>query len=175
MIWYHKGVFPGPGQVVVTPGGHYRVVVAEEVEAPPKTVLYVRVSSYEQKDDLQRQADRVRAFAAAAGWSEAELVKEIGSGLNGHRKKLASLLADKRVKRIVVEHRDRLARFGVNHLKAALSSAGREIVVIDDEERTDDLVRDFVDVVTSMCARIYGRRSAKVKAKAAIAAAEQAT
>lgn len=72
----------------------------------------------------------------------------------------------------MVEHRDRLARFGVEHLTCALAATGRSVVVIDDAEVTDDLVRDMVDVLTSFGARLYGRRSAARKAKAAMAAVE---
>jgi putative resolvase len=71
---------------------------------------------------------------------------------------------------IVVEHRDRLARFGVEHLEAALSAQGRRIMVADPGETTDDLVRDMIDVLTSMCARLYGRRGARNRAMRAITA-----
>lgn len=73
---------------------------------------------------------------------------------------------------IVVEHRDRLARFGVEQLEAALSAQSRRIVVLNSAEVEDDLVRDVTEVLTSMCARLYGRRSAAKRAKAALKAAE---
>jgi putative resolvase len=75
------------------------------------------------------------------------------------------------VQTIVVEHRDRLARFGADYLEAALSAAGRELVVVEEGEAKDDLVQDMVDVLTSFCARLYGRRSARNRAKRALAAA----
>jgi putative resolvase len=75
---------------------------------------------------------------------------------------------------IVVEHRDRLARFGLEHLSAALEAVGRRIVVIDDAELDDDLVRDMTEVLTSFCARLYGRRSASRRAKTALRAARDA-
>lgn len=103
-------------------------------------------------------------------------VTEVGSGLNAHRPTLRKLLADPSVTTIVVEHRDRVARFGVEHLEAALSASGRRIVVLDDAEINDDLVADMVEVLTSMCARLYGRRSARRRAEAGIrAAAGEAT
>ena len=74
----------------------------------------------------------------------------------------------------MVEHRDRLARFGVEYLEAALGAQGREVLVVEAGEQKLDLVQDFVDVVTSMCARIYGRRAAKNRARRALAAAEAA-
>ena len=74
--------------------------------------------------------------------------------------------------RIVVEHRDRLVRFGVEHLGAALSAQGREILVVDEGEVDDDLVRDMTEVLTSFCARLYGRRGARNRALRAITTAK---
>jgi predicted site-specific integrase-resolvase len=95
--------------------------------------------------------------------------------LNGKRPKLLKLLADPTVKKIVVEHRDRLARFGVEYIEAALQAQGRSLVVAEAGEQKLDLVQDFIDVVTSMCARIYGRRAASNRAKRALAAAAEET
>jgi len=139
-----------------------------------KSVLYGRVSSHDQKDDLTRQMDRLRGFASGLGLQDVEAVEELGSGLNGKRPKLLKLLADQTVTRIVVEHRDRLARFGVEYIEAALQAQGRSLVVAEAGEQKLDLVQDFIDVVTSMCARIYGRRAASNRAKRALAAAEAA-
>jgi len=75
---------------------------------------------------------------------------------------------------IIVEHRDRLARFGVGYLEAALAAQGRRLVVVEDAEVTDDLVKDMVEVLTSCCARLYGRRSAKRRASVAVEAARKA-
>jgi putative resolvase len=82
------------------------------------------------------------------------------------------LLADPAVRTSVVEHRDRLARFGAECLEAALAAGGRKLVVVDQAERKDDLARDMVDVLTSFCARLYGRRAAEDRAEKALAAAE---
>jgi len=71
---------------------------------------------------------------------------------------------------VVVEHRDRLACFGVEHLEAALSAQGRRIVVTDTGETEDDLVWDMIEVLTSMCARLYGRRGARNRAMRALTA-----
>ena len=83
------------------------------------------------------------------------------------------VLADPKVSTIVVEHRDRLARFGVEYLEAALSAHGRTVVILDDAELPDDVARDLTEVLTSMCARLYGRRSAARRAGAAVAAIER--
>lgn len=93
--------------------------------------------------------------------------------MNGKRPKLRRVLSDPSAT-VVVEHRDRLARFGVELLEAALSAQGRRIVVADAGETTDDLVRDMIDVLTSMCARLYGRRGARNRAMRAVTATKQA-
>jgi putative resolvase len=74
---------------------------------------------------------------------------------------------------IVVEHRDRLARFGVEHLEAALSAQGRRLMVVDPGETSDDLVGDMVEVLTSFCARLYGRRGARNRALRAVTCAKK--
>jgi len=174
MILMHEGKLPV--EVVRTPGGHYRVV--EKIiasQATEKSALYGRVSSHDQKSDLVRQIARLRSFASGLGLQDVEVVEELGSGLNGKRPKLLKLLADSSVKKIVVEHRDRLARFGVEYIEAALQAQGRSLVVAEAGEQKLDLVQDFIDVVTSMCARIYGRRAASNRAKRALAAAAEET
>lgn len=171
MVWLHNGTLPV--QVTKTPGGHYRVVDAPLQVTEGKSILYGRVSSHDQKADLVRQLERLRSFASGLGLQEVEAVEEVGSGLNGKRPKLLKLLADPAVTRIVVEHRDRLARFGVEYIEAALQAQGRSVVVAEAGEQKLDLVQDFIDVVTSMCARIYGRRAASNRAKRALAATQE--
>jgi len=134
--------------------------------------VYARVASGDQKKDLERQLARLVEHATAKGLSIVKSVSEIGSGLNGHRPKLIGLLRDPTIGAIVVEHRDRLARFGSEYMEAALASTGRKVVVVDEKERKDDLVPDLIEVLTSFCARRYGRRSAKNKAKKAMEAIE---
>ena len=115
-------------------------------------------------------------WAGEHGLSVDEVVTEVGSGLDAKRPALARLLADASVTRIVVEHRDRLARFGVEHLQAALSAHGRHVFVVDEGEVEgevdDDLVRDMTEVLTSFCARLYGRRGARNRALRAITTAK---
>lgn len=82
------------------------------------------------------------------------------------------LLKEKSIEGIAVEHRDRLARFGSEYLEAALLASGRKLVVIDSKELKDDLVQDMIDVLTSFCARLYGRRAAKNRAMKALEAAK---
>lgn len=117
---------------------------------------------------------RLADWATSNGHVVGEVVTEVGSGLNGKRPKLLRILSDPSASVIVVEHRDRLARFGVEHLEAAFSAQGRRIVVADPGEATDDLVRDMIEVLTSMCARLYGRRGARNRAMRAVTATKQA-
>jgi putative resolvase len=98
---------------------------------------------------------------------------EVGSGMNGCRSKLHRLLAEPKVTMVVVEHRDRLARMNAELVEAALSAHGRRLVVLDDGEVDDDLVLDMLDVLTSYCARLYGRRSARNRAQKALRCAER--
>jgi putative resolvase len=144
---------------------------------PPQTpaaggvALYARVASADQKADLERQLGRLADDASRERLTVIRSVSEIGSGLNGHRAKVMRLLADPAVRTIVVAHRDRLARFGAEYIEAALAAGGRKLVVVDQAERQDDRVQDMVDVLTSFCARLYGRRAAKNRAEKALAAA----
>lgn len=175
--WARDGTMPVP--VSKTATGRY-LVLEQSAEPSGRMVAYCRVSSADQKADLERQAGRVVTAATGIGLTVAEVVTEVGSGLNGRRPKLARLLRDPSVSVIVVEHRDRLARFGLEQLSAALEANGRRIVVIDDAEVDDvevdaDLVRDMTEVLTSFCARLYGRRSATRRAKAALRAAQEVT
>ena len=130
--------------------------------------LYARVSSHDQKADLERQVSRLAEWAANAGQRVVRVEAEVGSGMNGTRAKVGRLLADPLVTTVVVEHRDRLGRMNTEMVEAALSAHGRRLVVIDDAEMDDDLVRDMTEVLTSFCARLYGRRSARHRAEKAL-------
>jgi len=136
-------------------------------------VVYARVWSHDQRAALDRQVARLTAWATDEELEVAEVLCEVGSGLSGRRPKLRRILSDPDARVIVVEHRDRVARFGVEHLEAALSAQSRRIVVADPGESTDDLVRDMIEVLTSMCARLYGRRGARNRAMRALTAAKR--
>ena len=125
------------------------------------TVVYVRVSSSENKANLESQAERVSSFCCAKGWVVNEVAKECASGLNDRRPKLQKIFKDKKVTRIVVEHKDRLTRFGFEYIKTLFDG---ELVVINEVvEEEADLIQDFVSLVTSFCARVYGKRRSKRK------------
>jgi putative resolvase len=163
--WFREGTLPVPAQRV----GRLILVDLDAGErSVARTVLYARVSSHDHRSDLDRQVARLTEWATGNGMSVDEVVTEVGSGLNGKRRRLARLLADSTATCVVVEHRDRLARFGVEHLEAALSAQGRRVVVVDEGEVDDDLVRDVTEVLTWLCARLYGRRGARNRAEKAL-------
>ena len=170
--WWKRGTLPVPARQLAS-GTILVEAPASPVGTAGRTVVYARVSAHDQRGDLDRQVSRVMAWASEQRLGVQEVVREVGSGLNGRRPKLARLLADPQVTTIVVEHRDRLARFGVEQLQAALSAHGRRVVVADPGETSDDLVRDMVEVLTSFCARLYGRRGARNRALRALTAAKR--
>lgn len=107
---------------------------------------------------------RVVAGATGRGLALDQVVTEVGSGMDGHRRKLTKVLSDPGATVLVVEHRDRLTRFGFEHLAASLAACGRRIVVLDEAQTTDDLVREVTEVLTSLCVRRSGlcvRRSGR--------------
>ncbi len=163
--WFRAGVLPIPSVQIRSTG---TILVHPEKPSCKEAALYARVSSPDQKADLDRQIARLIEFGAKEKMHVTESVTEIESALNGKRSKFIRLLKNPRIGIIVVEHRDRLARFGSEYIEAALASSGRRIVIVERSEMKDDLVRDMIDVLTSFCARLYGRRSAKNKAKKAM-------
>lgn len=144
----------------VTSNGHILVVIDENKEQ--RVAIYCRVSSSENKSNLERQKERLLSYCAAKGYKVEKVVCEIGSGLNDNRRKLESLLLDKSITRIVVEHSDRFSRFGMNYIKKILELDGRTIEVINTcNNDRDDLMQDFVSIITSFTARLYGQRRSK--------------
>jgi predicted site-specific integrase-resolvase len=167
---WRDGKLPVPAEQLPTG----TVIVHPPAAAPADTVaLCARVSSGDQRGDLERQLGRLADYASRERMTLVHAVSEVGSGLNGHRPKIMRLLADPAVRTIVVEHRDRLARFGSEYIEAALRAGGRRLAVVDDSEMRDDLVQDMIAVLTSFCARLYGRRAAKNRAEKALAAAAE--
>jgi putative resolvase len=159
--WTKEDVMPVPWRK--TPSGTILVDVPID-EKPIAVALYARVSSHDQRKDLDRQLARLAHYAAEHDLHVVAAVAEVGSGLNGKRRKLLRLLSDAAISAIVVEHRDRFARFGSEYLEAALLASNRRLIVVDSSEMNDDLVQDMIAVLTSFCARLYGRRSARNRA-----------
>jgi len=126
--------------------------------------IYARVSSTENRSNLESQKQRLISYCNAKGYQVSHVVTEFGSGLNDKRSKLEKLLLDEDVTKIVVEHKDRLTRFGFNYIEKLLHRVGVELEVINNVEgEKEDLIQDFVSVITSFSARIYGQRRSKRK------------
>jgi len=168
--WWRNGTLPVPARQI-----NARVILVDDAASTNRAApelsavgLYARVSSHDQRSDLDRQIARLSHWAAKDGARVVRIEAEVGSGMNGARAKVRRLLADPAVRTVVVEHTDRLGRMNVELVEAALSASGRSLLVLDPAERDDDLVRDMTEVLTSFCARLYGRRSARNRAEKAL-------
>ncbi len=157
----------------LTETGGILIVEAEQIR-PVITAVYCRVSSSENKVNLEKQKERVLNYCAAKGYQVEKVICEIGSGLNDSRKKLEALLKDSSITRIVVEHSDRFSRFGMNYIAELLKLQGREVEVINKQANDrDDLIQDFVSIITSFTARLYGQRRTKRKTEQLIKSLEE--
>jgi putative resolvase len=158
-----------------TPGGQRRYDLAKLLpERPHKadvarmTFAYARVSSRDQKDDLERQKQVLELFCAQQGWTF-EVVADLGSGMNYHKKGLKRLLGDiltGRVGRLVITNKDRLLRFGAELVFAICEAKNVEVVILNRGEDTtfeEDLAKDVLEIITVFSARLYGSRSRKNK------------
>ena len=146
--------------------GSGTIVVTEEDEIKPtdqnRAVVYARVSSSENKSNLETQCERLKNFASAKGYKIVKEEKEVGSGLNDKRPKLEKLLREDDWDILLVEHS--LARFGINYLSVLLEKQGKKIEIINEVDNDkEDLMQDFVSIITSYCARLYGLRRSKRK------------
>lgn len=169
--WFREGTLPVPAMRVGPRTILVNIEANQAVDVIGGVGLYARVSSRDQNTDLERQTARLVEWAAKAGHRVVRVESEIASGMNGARVKVRRLLADPAVTTVVVEHKDRLGRMNVELVEAALAAHGRRLVILDNGEVEDDLVRDMTEVLTSFCARLYGRRSAKNRAHRALEAA----
>jgi predicted site-specific integrase-resolvase len=145
------------------------IVVLEEekpnVLSPQNIVaIYARVSSHENRDNLEKQAERLKEYAIAKGYQIKHIVKEVGSGVNDARPKLINLLNKQDYSILLVEHKDRLARFGFNYIRLLCEKQGRLIEIVNGaEDEKEDIIQDFVVVIYSFSAKLYGLRRAKRK------------
>ena len=161
--WFKDGKLPVKASQTKT--GMILVEETSKIEIDDKVWIYCRVSSYDQKENLDRQVQRCEEFCRTKGWKIQSISKEIASGMNDKRPKLTKLLEAKPT-RIVVEYKDRLTRFGFNYFDILLPKIGCELVVINqDSEDKNDLMKDLVAIITSFCCRLYGLRRGKTKAK----------
>jgi predicted site-specific integrase-resolvase len=158
--WWQAGQIKG----YQAPSGTIIVTSEEPTTKVEKIAIYARVSTRERKDNLDRQVERLSSYCAAKGYQISLSVKEIASGVNDSRPKLLSLLKDTSITRIVVEHKDRLTRFGFRYLETLLEAQGRTIEVVNLAENDhEDLMADLTAILYSFTARMYGQRRAKHK------------
>jgi predicted site-specific integrase-resolvase len=170
--WFKAGKLAGyqadTGTIIVTDP----IGAAIPTTRHQKIAVYTRVSAAENKDKLEGQAKRLTDYCVAKGYRVSAVIKEIGSGVNDARPKLLKLLTDPTITLIVVEHKDRLTRFGFNYIEQLLAMQGRQIEVVNLADAStvlstgngkEDLIQDFVSIVTSFCARLYGQRRSKRK------------
>jgi predicted site-specific integrase-resolvase len=144
-------------------------VIVDVQKTTEGVVIYARVSSSENKGNLDSQAQRLVHYCEAKGYQIKKVIKEIGSGVNDNRQKLVALLNEDDYKLIVVEHKDRLTRIGFNYLKVLLNKQGKDIEVVNlAAEETEDMMQDFISIITSFCAKIYGLRRKKRKTECII-------
>jgi|SRR5574344_530123 predicted site-specific integrase-resolvase len=159
--YYKKGELAGKQLQTGT------VLIEEDDNKPQgecRVVVYARVSSSENKSNLDNQASRLVEYCNCKGYRVHAVVKEIGSGLNDRRPKLEALLRDRSVGLIVVEHKDRLCRFGLNYIDKLLQLDNRHIEIVNNVSNDEaDIVQDFVSIITSFCARLYGKRRSRRK------------
>jgi predicted site-specific integrase-resolvase len=155
------------------PSGH-RVFDMQELmpgnfsnlQAVRKTVAYARVSSHDQKDDLERQKQLLEVFCASNGWSF-DLISDLGSGMNYKKKGLKKLLSDiidGKVERLVITHKDRLLRFGAELVFSICEAKNVEVVIINANTESsfeEDLAKDVLEIITVFSSRLYGSRSRK--------------
>jgi putative resolvase len=167
--WFRAGTIKG----YQAPSGTIIVTVEEPQPTVQKVAIYARVSSAEHKANLERQAERLVHYCEARGYPVSQVVKEIASGVNESRPKLLGLRKDTSITRLVVEHRDRLARFGFHYLETLLETQGRTVEVVNVAENDkEDLIADLVAIVYSFTARLYGQRRARRKTERIVAELE---
>ncbi|WP_201546775.1 IS607 family transposase [Psychrobacter lutiphocae] len=159
-----------------TPKGHRRYDLSKinpnltrnKVEQQRKTIAYARVSSHDQKPDLQRQIEMLELYCSTQGWSF-EVISDLGSGMNYHKKGLKRLLddiLDNKIDRLVLTHKDRLLRFGAELVFALCEARQVEVVIINQGENLsfeEELAQDVLEIITVFSARLYGSRSKKNK------------
>lgn len=151
--WFKDGKIPNAKQM---PTGTVVIFDEQLNDVEEYTIIYCRVSSSKNKSNLETQAERLVKFCEANGWIINQVVKECASGLNENRPKLLKILSERKATRLVVEHKDRLTRFGFKYIETLYPEC--QIIVVNECEDKQDLFEDFVSIVISFCAKIYGRR-----------------
>ena len=182
----HRWDYTGVLVAIRTPGGHRRYYKSQLDEMIGKTeetesinrnediraVVYARCSTTEQKTrgDIERQAQRNTEYAVQKGYKIVDIIKDCGSGINDKRKgfvKLCNLVADQKVDKIIIEHKDRLTRFQYSLIQFFFSKFGVELEITDDKEYTptEELVNDLMMLMTSFSGKLYSNRAKENRKK----------
>lgn len=149
-----KGAYTLPSGTIIVPDQN-----SQNNDQKYGVILYARTSSSQNKNMLDEQANRLELYAIAKGYHIKQVIKEFGSGLNDERKQLTKILKDNEYDKIIVEHKDRLTRFGFNWLQ--LLTGNRIEVINDTKEKDEDLTQDLISIIHCFSARIYGLRRSK--------------
>ncbi|MEQ9668968.1 MAG: IS607 family transposase [Coleofasciculus sp. G2-EDA-02] len=167
--WWKQGNLTGyqlpSGTIIIT-----SEAIEDNLKPDLIACIYARVSSAQNKDNLERQAERLKDYAIARGYKIYKIVKEIGSGINDNRKQLAKILVDPNYNILIVEHKDRLARFGTNYIEILLKELGKKVEIVNQsEDKKDELMEDLIALINYFCSQIYGLRRSKQKTEKIIA------
>ena len=134
-----------------------------------KTIAYARVSSHDQKQDLNRQVQLLELYCTKHGYKY-EVIQDIGSGMNYYKKgltKLIDLILDNQVQRLILTHKDRLLRFGAELVFSICEAKNVEVIIINQGEEPpsfeEELAKDVLEIITVFSARLYGSRNKKNK------------
>jgi predicted site-specific integrase-resolvase len=162
-IWFKDGKLPVESFQTTT--GTILIKDDNKSSIPERNVIYCRVSNHSRKEEMKFQVERCENFCSASGIIVHNIYSEIASGLNDERRAFWKAI-DSKPSKIIVEHKDRLTRFGFNFLDRLLKERGCEIIVIHrDKEDDKDLMKDLVSIIYSFCARLYNLRRAYNKTK----------
>lgn len=158
---FHSGIIKGVQLPTGTILVEDQLPIVERKEE--SCVLYARVSSSENKDNLESQLIRLRNYANLKGYKIIKEISEVGSGLNDKRRKLLNLLSSSlEYDTLIVEHKDRFARFGTGLVESLLNRLKIKLEIINTTEtEKEDITQDLISIITSFAARIYGNRRSK--------------
>ena len=176
-ITLKRWIYSGKIRAVKTPTGRWmipeseieRIISGREGVKEIRAIIYARVSSLDQKGDLNRQIEYLTQYCSAKGYKVVDILSDIASGLKTSRRgllKLFNYVVNKQVDVVVVTYKDRLTRFGFEYLEYFFKQFGVRIEVIYGEELKDayqELVEDLLAIVTSFAGKLYGMRSHKRK------------
>lgn len=172
----------------LTIGGHRRYPIsslkvfcrqnseASDLDDVKTTVLYSRVSSSDQKEDLVRQTERLSSYAKEQGFSNTLNIEDLGSGINYKKaglKKLLKMLLNEQVDRLIVHHKDRLLRFGSELVFSICKHLDVEVIVLEEslgKSFEQELAADVIEIMTVFSSKLYGRRAHLNRSKKAQAA-----